>query len=434
MAKYTKLMLLIAVLAVVLIIACSDRGTNSAEDVTLTTGGISSQNHVFFDELILQIRNDFQLLQMALYIPRVSFPRHYGGTFRRVPLLVLLPPQGTDRYFFFNHGLKSLADELISSGEIEPMVIACISNDRTFGGYFYAGNSFAAGFYDDLVGDALVEYLNAAYPITLNDPSKRGIGGIGMGAYGAFRAALMQDSVVFTSVSGSDGPLDFDGGPGRGAGLIDLMDTVLLTEQTHLNANNFNHAFDSSSTCPVSRMFIGGALAFTPHDTMLDYDTIIRERTPNLGDYYVSIIIDDQTRGLPSYIITDSVTLIDSIIMEDANNFDFHLPFSFTEKPYAPIWDIWLENNLESLLAASNGLDNADIWIGTSPQARYGFHNQTMSWYETLEADAGVETPVLRTYTGYEGNPAEDNEFLYELLREMLIFHSQSFYPEGSGD
>ena len=433
MAKYTKLILLITVLAVVLIIACSDRGTNSVEDVTLTTGGISSKNHVFFDEFILQIRNDYQLLQMALYIPRVSFPHHYDGTFKKVPLLVLLPPQGADRYYFFNHGLKSLADEMISNGEIEPMVIACISNDRTFGGYFYAGNSFAAGFYDNLIGDALVEHVEAAYPITLCDPSKRGIGGVGMGSYGAFRAALMHPG-VFTSVSGNDGPLDFDGGPDHGAGLIDLMDTVLLTEQTHLGADNFRSAFDSSSTCPVSRMFIGGSLAFTPHDTLLDYDIIIRESPPNSGFYAVIVEIDDQTRGLPSYIITDSTTLIDSIVMEDANNFDFHMPFSFTEKPYAPIWNIWLENNLESLLATSDGLDNTDIWIGTSPQARYGFYNQTMSWYETLEADPGVETPVLQTYTGYEGNPAEDDEYLYELLREMLIFHSQSFYPDGSGD
>ncbi len=432
MAKYTKLMLLIAVLAVVIIVACSDRGMYSP-DSTLTAGGMSYQNHVFFEELILQIRNDVQLLQMAVYIPRVSFPRHHGGTFQKVPLLVLLPPQGTDRDYFINHGLKSLADEMISSGEIEPMVIVTISNDRTFGGYFYAGDSYAAGLYDDLVGDALVEYVEATYPITLGDPLMRGIGGFGMGAYGAFRAALKHPG-VFGSVSGSDGPLDFDGGPGRGAGLIDLMDTVLLAEQTHLNADNFNTAFDSLSRYPISRMFIGGALAFTPHDTLLDYDTIIRERTPNMGDYYVTVIIDDQTRGLPSYIITDSTTLIDSIVMGDANNFDFHLPFSFTEKPYDPIWDMWLENNLESLLATSDGLDDADIWIGTSPQARYGFHNQTMSWYETLEADAGVATPVLKTYTGYEGNPAEDDEFMYELLREMLIFHSQSFYPGSSGD
>ncbi|MEA3296965.1 MAG: hypothetical protein U9R56_03795, partial [candidate division Zixibacteria bacterium] len=364
--------------------------------------------------------------QMATYIPRVSFPHHYNGEFKNVPLLILLPPQGADRYFYFNHGLKKLADEMISTGEIEPMLITCISNDRVFGGYFYAGDSYGAGLYDSLIGDALIEYMYNAYePMLLKDSPIQGISGVGMGAYGAFRAALIHPG-VFTSVSGVDGPLDFDGGEGYGNGLIDLMDTVFTKEQTGLNAGNFTSTFDSSLIYPVSRLFIGGSIAFSPHDTLVTVD-VIKRRDVNTGLEYNTITIEDSSR----YTLEDTATLITHIISEDAYNFDFHLPFNYTERPYDSIWvQYWLPNNLENLLTNSNGLNNVDIWIGTSQDAWRGYHNQTMSWLNTLQNDPSISEPTSYEYTGYSGNPATNQQYVYDLLREILVFHSNSFFPD----
>ena len=176
-------------------------------------------------------------------------------------------------------------------------------------------------------------------------------------------------------------------------------------------------------------MFIGGAMAFSPHDTLLDYE--VRPHTNASGYSELLIIIDTVTRGKPGYAILDNHTFIEHLVMEDVRNFDFHLPFDHTGQPYQPIWDLWLDDNLENI-GTGNELDGVAMWIATSPETQYGFHDQTMSWVETLEGRG--YTPTVREYTGYGGNPATSHEYIYELLREMLKFHSDNFKANASGN
>ncbi|MEW6411212.1 MAG: alpha/beta hydrolase-fold protein [Candidatus Zixiibacteriota bacterium] len=405
-------------LTLVFVAGCSDRGTNVGDDVALVEGGVKPHRHIFFHELLFQIRNEYQILEIASYTPKVSYPPISGGELKPVPTLILLPPQGGDQFFYFNHGLESLADELISTGVIQPMEIVCISNDAVFGGYFYGSKYPAAGNYDTLVGGTLVEYIHAALaPYTINSPAKRGIGGVGMGAYGAFRAALKNPG-TFCSVSAVDGPLDFDGSDGNG-GFISLFDDA-LTEQGILNGNL--NDFDSSSTYSLAQLFIGGALAFSPHDTALDYDLTYRavdldgDQVPDAYDG-VSITINQR------YVVADSTTLVSSVVGGD-ENFDFHMPFTSDGLPYQPVWDLWLENNLENLLAGST-LEGVNMWVATTPETRYGYHGQTASWISTLQQQGYPVTTM--SYTGYDGLPATSDQYVYDLLRDMLIFHSECF-------
>ncbi|MCK4460352.1 MAG: hypothetical protein KAW46_01025 [candidate division Zixibacteria bacterium] len=431
MARKTMFILSIVILVLTFVWSCSDR--ESVFDTSdITTGGISPKNHVFVDELLMQLRNQFQLIRIMIYVPRASFPAYYGGSgATEVPLLLLLPPHDEDADFYLNHGLKDLADEMISTGEIEPMYIATIPSDpaKAFGGYFYANSSYPAGDYDALIGSTLVDYISKTWEHPTADPSQRGIGGVGTGAYGAFRAALTSPG-TYSSISVADGPLDFDGAPGHGYGLEDLMLYVVQQEQTDLVTDSlFRADFDSSSSYPVSRMFIGGAMAFSPHDTLLDYE--VRPHTNASGYSELLIIIDTVTRGKPGYAILDNHTFIEHLVMEDVRNFDFHLPFDHTGQPYQPIWDLWLDDNLENI-GTGNELDGVAMWIATSPETQYGFHDQTMSWVETLEGRG--YTPTVREYTGYGGNPATSHEYIYELLREILKFHSDNFKANASGN
>jgi hypothetical protein len=48
-----------------------------------------------------------------------------------------------------------------------------------------------------------------------------------------------------------------------------------------------------------------------------------------------------------------------------------------------------------------------------------------MSWVSTLQTNG--YSPEVYQYDGYDGKPATGNEYVYDLIREMLIFHSQSF-------
>ncbi len=433
MARKTMFILSMVILILTFVWSCSDR--ESLMDTSdVTTGGISPKNHVFFDELLFQLRNQFQLIKIVVYMPRASFPIHYGGSgARELPLLLLLPPHGEDAYFYLNHGLKDLADEMMFTGEIEPMYIATIPSDpaQAFGGYFYAGSSYPAGDYDALIGSTLVDYISEAWEYPSMDPSQRGIGGVGAGAYGAFRAALIHPG-AFSSITVADGPLDFDGSPGHGNGLVDLMSYAVLNEQGGFASDSaFRADFDSLGSYPISRMFIGGAMALSPHDTLLDYTIEFHTEPSPPYRQEVWITINDTTRGTPGYVIQDSVTLITRLVTEDVRNFDFHLPFDHTGQPYPPIWDFWLDDNLENI-GTGNELDGVAMWFATSPETEYGFHDQTMSWIETLEGRGYA--PTVREYTGYSGNPATSHEYIYEMLREMLKFHSDNFKANASGN
>jgi hypothetical protein len=415
--KYKILISVILILSVMLALGCSDRATETGETTELERGVFTHHQHVFFDELKLQVRNSESFAPYQHYLPEITWRGDHP-----VPLLVLLAPEGGDEYFYVHHGLGELASEMIDNDEIEPMVIVTLASEanEVFGGFFYAGDQLPGGKYDDIFASKLLAHLVTVLPAQIvDDPSKHGIGGIGMGAYGAFRAALLNPG-DWGSVSAVDGPLDFDGVDGT-SGLISLMDSVFV-EQPTLTQANFRWEFDSSSSNPISRLFCGAALAFTPHDQDLD-SLIIEEIYTNQGESVQRKRLSlDSLRGTIYHIISDSTTLIDSIITLESNDLDFHIPFSYDSRPYDPIWDIWMVENLENLYTGSE-LINTDVWIGTSPEAKWGYHDMTMSWVTTL----GSTVDSVYEYEGYDGSPATNHQYVYNLLREMLLFHDASF-------
>jgi len=425
MVKYLKILSVVLILAAIVFSSCSDRGSNVPTSTVLPNWGVSPKLFILADtllstspQLMFQIRNPFGILKTAIYVPQVGWPPPLGEG-RPLPLLILLAPQNGDEYFYFTHGLQQLADEMIAKGEIEPMVICCLANDHVFGGYFY-GNSYPAGFYDDIIGSQedyrLLSYLYNDYPFLINSADKRGIGGIGQGAYGAFRACIKHPD-VFTSITVADGPLDFDGTTDNN-GLIDLFDDALI-EQGLLNEDSIGHKFDSSSAWPISRMFIGGSLAFSPHDTSITYFfswPFLHNNPPQ-----INVTARDT--------IADEATLVTSVIkdLEAYKKLDFHLPFDSTGAKYDLIWNMWLKNNLDSLheAAGASPLNNLNMWIATSPQAYRNYHDMTMSWIDFL-FDQGY-TPDTLVYEGYPGKPARSNEYIYDLMRDMLLFHNNNF-------
>jgi hypothetical protein len=422
-----------------------------------------------------------------------------------MPLLILLSPQGGNRYYYFKAGLDVLIRELTASGQIQPMVVFCLANDQTFGGYFY-GNSDPAGLYDDIfryekrtdggVPDDLVEVLHWRYPATIEQTSKRGIGGVGQGSYGALRAAIMNPG-VFSSISVTDGPLDFDGTDGF-SGLISLfgdalaeqdaryylnphidtvitdadttvdttvsieliidttidtlvvppdttidttvvvvdwsIDTAVIVTDMDLNIVPFdlNRDFDSSRTMPISQMLIGGAYAFSPDDTVIDYTrTTNNNRIQLSGVTRFKIADSNQVGG------GDSTTFIGNIVRRGSQSrfidMDFHLPFypdaGGVAITYDPIWTRWMANNLEDLHEAdgSNPLTGVNLWFGTNPGAKWQYYEMTQSFISYLQTPAFAYDIEVYEYSSYNADPVIEDEYLFDILREMLIFHSNSF-------
>lgn len=485
---------LMLVAGVVIILAvvfgCDDRGTNITSldlgDLEGWPGVDPSPTHPFVPALTLQLKNPQELLLGSAYWPPGSNdipPSH------PMPLLILVAPEDGNRFYYFQAGLSELVRELTASGQIRPMIIYCMANNQTFGGYFY-GNSDPAGRYDDIFisddtawvngasgppggRDDLLQYLHTFYPATIRRPSKRGIGGIGQGAYGAFRIAIKNPG-MFSSIAVADGPLDFDG-PG-GSGLISLFHDAVLEQEAFFNANesidtvevdsgddydeiwvdtnisdvdttfdttwvnydtipfNFRRDFDTSMTMPVSRMLTGAAFAFSPNDTLMSYRRIIDSAYyQGMWHYSMRVIVDARYKIADSLLPGggDSTTFIGSIVRRDSHSrgidMDFHLPFDETGALYQPVWDHWMANNLENMFADAGGdpLQGASMWFATNLNARWNYYEMTQSWMDFLRGEGHVLEEYR--YSSYNDDPVVHDEYLFDILREMLIFHSNNF-------
>ncbi|MBU8933191.1 MAG: hypothetical protein KOO62_04210 [candidate division Zixibacteria bacterium] len=439
MHNILKTVAVLAALALAISMACSDRGANQAPDIVDLPVAPARFDHSFSNEFFLQIANTGEMALVDAYIPNRVFQQD------QLPVVVLLPPQDGSEDYYYRHGLSKIADELIANGEIVPMAIVTINNHETFGGFFWAGNGGASGDYDALFGRPLLDWLSSHSGDLFKDDGRyRGIGGIGQGAYGAFRAAMLHRN-EYSSIAVADGPLDFDGADGV-SGFEDLFADVLseqgLLDYVQVGDTSWTDKFDSSASAyPLGRMFIGGALAFSPNDTLVFpygergymlipipvidtfYDTTFIIGYPNVID-----TLYDTLR----YQIDDEATLCTEIINIAENDFEFHLPFDVHGEPYDLIWDLWLKNNLETILSDSGDgcLADVDIWIGTTEdpsEQDMTFGYQTHSWINTLQSHGLLDATNVYEYSGYSTNPATKDQYVYDLLREMLIFHSRNF-------
>lgn len=560
MIKLLRISLLVTILAVGVWSGCTDRGTNvPARQFMDQIGAAYTPGHGMDTALQFQIGNPLGMLFMNIYLPEVALDDIHDGTpGKPVPAVILLTPTDSDQLYFVNHGLVEIANQLINDGTIQPMIIVSVTNhDKVFGGHFFAGHYAPAGNWDKILGkeedvpggwdlDALAGYLQFNFPIRGEESGSPeiGIGGVGQGAYGAFRAALLNKG-LYRSISVTDGPLDFDGADDASGfldwfprtveeqgftndttinttyyrcltirydtslyvcdsidttaspdtcfySLIDLdtldlncadIDTLYDTLSLRIDTVDFPDScfglvkvdaadpydsvivdtvilrwvnkIDTASTNPVTRLFLGGALAFSPHDTAFtSFDGVISDHEFDTTFFVCecwnarkdscitfraldSAEVDTLPWGAwdwiymePSrFVIEDTETFVENIIGEADNNLDFHLPFDSAGRAYAPIWNLWLRENLEQILIDSSAaqLDGVNIWVASTPDAstRFGYYQQTQSWLSTL-SNSNITVQTV-TYTGYDGNPANGDQYLDELIRQMLIFHSESF-------
>jgi len=439
MPRYIIALILILGASLILALGCSDRGTNltaeGLDQVYIDSTGVWPEGqHVITPQLKLQLNNPQGLLLGAAFLPET---RTDDAT--PAPLLILLAPEGGDHFHYFKAGLEQVAKEMIASGEIQPMYIYCVGNDPWFGGYFYASphaydSAAPCGDYDRIIGNELVQHIHEIFPGTIEQQSKRGIGGIGQGAYGAFRAAMLNPD-AFSSIAVADGPLDFDGPTGT-SGLQDQFQNVIDEQRAYFYTRHddtvpfsFHANFDSSKTMPLSRMFIGGSLAFSPNDTLIEFPRTDLSHWA-IGNRYK--VADSSIMGGG-----DSTTFISELLQDISQDedFDFHLPFDSLGQAYIDgnsgnpahwAWGQWMQNNLDSLHEQVGGqpLQGINIWVASNPGARWNYNEMTQSWITFMRSQG---YPVEQyDYSGYDGS-IESDEYLYDLLRKMLKFHSDNF-------
>src|SRR5207245_408911 len=125
----------------------------------------------------------------------------------RFPVVYMLHGYGGNANSFVDGNVPQVADALINSGQIQPMILVFPYSGGTIpvtGSSFYADGP-AFGLYQSYITQALMPYINRTFNV---DSTRVGISGHSMGGYGAMMLALSQPT-LFRSVCAHSGPLNF---------------------------------------------------------------------------------------------------------------------------------------------------------------------------------------------------------------------------------
>lgn len=414
MKKSVITILIIGLIAGAALISCSNRGNPVQTLLEYPSGVVINAQNEHYIRLL-----DYQMFGQRSIFFQIYLPSGYTNPEEGapMPMLVLLTPFRADEHFYFNHGLKEVADKMIGDGEIIPMVIVCVSGATDFGGCFY-GDTWAGGKYDEAIGNITnpLNFTDSAgtmldYFINLlhvyksdDDPyayrGTRAISGIGMGGYGAMRVALKY-SESFSSVSAVSAPLDFDGASGDG-GFIPLFRN-LMTEVGSANYSSMDVANDK----PLQSLFFAAATAFSPNDT----------------GYIESVIADG--------VINDPTTFFDNFVL--GPDVTLNLPFGPDGEVSAVPWGLWQQNNMPNILADYSGaLDSTNVFLMyTQMWDNYSFNEQTKDFINLLTTTYGEVpgTPSFDTlsYNGDVGFDPGPNAYVWDILPIILKYHSDHF-------
>jgi S-formylglutathione hydrolase FrmB len=315
------------------------------------------------------------------------------------PVLYLLHGYGMNQNLFKAlFSLGEIMDELINTGQIEPMIVVTPDASNKLGGSFYTnspefgGQSFAGNF-RDYITDEVVPLVDSIFH-TVPDREHRGIGGHSMGGYGAVKIGMLRND-LFGSISSMSGPLAFMGAyPDTtnpyALGFLSLM-------QAMLDENGFVPG-DTSSFYSVSRgpdkpltnkVFAMGA-AFSPHDPA-DPDT-------TYAHFFT----------VPGF----------------AGHVD--LPFDVNGDLVMSLWSLWMANDDLTLFEGgySSVFANTDLYIDCGDADDFLFQYQALAFYEA----ASDVTDYFEIYSGYDDLFQADHvTYISERLREVVMFHDQAF-------
>jgi len=319
-------------------------------------------------------------------------------TFRKkYPVLYFLTDFGQSALSFAQtYRVRDIADELTAKGEIQPMIIVIVDGNNPMGGGFYINS--IGGNYEKFVGEDLRLQIDTLFLTRIvNDSAhKRGVSGVGMGGYGAFRVA-MDYPQFYRSVSAISAPLSIDAGP-NGDWFTDYLWTTAVQEGL-----SFSHPSDSNivptqepplKTKPATNWLFAMALGFSPHD-------------PGDNDSSSYFRISNYPVGGP-YRGVD-------------------LPFDSTINLRPSIWAKWLSNDIKTLLATlkSGSLLNTQIYfeVGVDDSYELLISNRNFNSFMATQS----YTYTYHEFSGYGNFPADHFNFAFDRIVAILKFHSSNF-------
>ena len=450
MRKLNQPILLILIL---LLIFSACRVRKNPLKTEIETGGIFETSIDTSASILGNLLNEPYGRTVLTYLP----PGFGEDTTYSYPVLFLLHGFKEKEWFYTHfYNVKTIADQMITSGEIQPMIIIMPDGSSKFGGSFFAnsvtpdGKNFAGKYEDyitqDLFNHVLYDYgqwiRGVRYIVTPMDSfyiTRDSIPDLDTTCYDppacdsidvdTTRWLYVIDTVtvewVDTTVNLSDDTAYFrqnfgiSGHANGGYGAIriatdyplyygsvsamsapldfesfeDLIPAFLDSNGVDQNGNGYHQIDPDPKTLDrLSAFFFAMAVAFSPHDL-----------TNNDTSYFFRLVASSQKIGVD-------------------------LPFDSLGSIVSSFWQRWMNNDLKTRISGIpvNNLRNLKLYIDAGVEDELDFDQQAIAFYDALPATVKANT-TFEFYTGYAGYPALSNSFIYDRLRKVLKFHSDCF-------
>lgn len=414
--------LFVATMAASLVLAsgCARRNDPVAVVVVGDQGVISSFLHDFESSGLLPANGDgLTLTEFPKRTSKTYRPPGYRnrGEGRPYPVLYLLLDFGgnattkdvTDEYYF-EIGLRQLADSLINAGIIKPMIIATVDLHNAYGGSWYTNNSIQ-GRYDDCLVE-FIEYTDTKVNASVhNGRFGRAVAGVGMGGYGAVMLAIRHPG-LFSSVSSINGHLAF---------------TAESVEHNFLGVVEWAPmVFEENRVTPLP-----GPGPYS-NAAILPYYSIAPDIVRPLAKPFTSLVFSMAAAFSPFFPQTataaDSMTWMNKAMAGGVEtNWKVTLPFDFSGTLWPVVWSHWKDNDPSRILYNNPvALSEVQVLVLAGTSGEYNTLAQNRI-FRDVAVQRGASTIQYSEYEGYDGYDTQGRNYLIYVLRDILKFHSDNF-------
>lgn len=347
------------------------------------------------------VMEDYWFRNILVYTPPGYDAADTSGP--NYPVLYLLHGYGgTHTYFKGLYDLGDVMDNLISSGEIEPMIVVTPNATNNLGGSFYTnspeiGAQSYAGRMQDFITNEVVYIIDSVFN-TIPDRAHRGIAGHSMGGYGAVKLAMLRND-LFGSAASMSASLAFWGTNPTSPqfdGILELFPAVY-------QENGFNpldtvvagdtaafYGITPGSGKRITNMMFAMGSAFSPHDPA-NTDT-------SFAHYFNTGLF----------------------------NGHIDLPFGVDGQVDSTIWTRWMYNDVTALFMGGWGavFDSTALYVDCGEDDDLALNYQA----EVFAQVAGAAIDQFEIYPGVPNlYPASHTGLINERLKKVVKFHDNVF-------
>lgn len=396
---------------------------------------------------------------LLVYLP----PGYQEGVSRnyKYPVLILLHGFNENGSSYDHlYRIKTIADQMISSGEIQPMVIIMPDGSGRFGGSFftnsvYTDSTIFAGKYEDYITSELMyrtlyDFGAGVRGVTLKVNDKDSF------YVHIDSVQVPKDTVCWSDTtirppcpSGDSLKIHYETFPRYDTITVTWKDTTISITDSVLFQQNFGISGHGNGGYGALRIATDYPLAFGSVSVMsapLDFDSLLnlvpaflqRNKIDSFPERYHQIDLNNLD-SLSSLFFAMAVAFSPHPLSStDYTTFfkltpsgkGVDLPFDSLGHTVTSIWNKWLEADLKTRIlnisSSDTSLNHLKIYIDCGDPGEFGFKGQALAFYNSLPAVIRNNTS-LQIYPGYPGYPALENSFIYDRLREVLKFHSDHF-------